>query len=589
MDDLMSKNGELSKDPVHFGTSWQVGGDPGCQNQCQGSCPDCSDHLKEMYGGRDFCGKLTDHSGPFKDCMGKVNPQSFFENCVYDVCLYKGLQSVLCQSISTYVTACQDAGANVYSWRSASFCDISCPANSTYELCAPSFPPSCVRIPLILDASCREDCQCISGFVQSGMMCVPESECGCFYNGNYYDPGEKFILYPLCTEECVCETNGQVTCHSFFCSSGQICAIEDRIPGCYPAGNKGKCSASGDPHYMTFDGRAFDFQGTCNYKMVHFCPRGLASETLAPFSVLVQNAKWGAGDVSVIRQVELQVSGRSFIMTEGETSRIKVDGVYWNLPISLPEVRVVQHGFLVNMQTNDGVELVYDLQYYLFISVPAKYYNQTCGLCGDFNGNPADDLKLADGSVTTDVQMLGASWKVTESGSNCTDGCGNDCPRCNVDGAVLFGSTSYCGLITAPSGSFSGCFSLIDPVGFFRDCVYDLCLSDWRMERLCHSLQAYTVACQEAGAEVQPWRNETFCPMFCPPNSQYRLCADTCSISCAAIFQEFPCSKTCAEGCECNAGYLADGNSCVTVENCGCFENGRYYKVRAKISLSSHI
>ncbi|XP_051776523.1 IgGFc-binding protein-like [Erpetoichthys calabaricus] len=577
-DDLVNRNGKPATDLNYFGASWQTGGRPGCQNQCLGNCPKCNEQQKQMYSGNDFCGKLLDLSGPFRDCQGKIDPKSYFENCIHDVCLYNGLRFVFCNSISSYVQSCQDVGANMYSWRSKSFCDVSCPANSTYDLCAPSFPPSCVRLPLLLDARCREDCQCLPGFVQSGMECVLTSECGCFYDGNYYQAGDTFITNPHCQLKCVCGSNSLVSCHPFSCVDGQMCKIVNGILGCYPAESNGKCSVSGDAHYLTFDGQAFDFQGTCIYILAAFLPNETAEESIAPFSVLVQNVEMDKSDVSVVRQVELQIYSSSFILTQGEIGIIKMDGVYWNLPVKLPDIHVIQKGVMVLLQTKAGVNLMYDLQYYILISVSAEYYNQTFGLCGNFNGNPADDLQLSNGSMTTDTQTLGTSWKVTDSESNCTDGCGNDCPRCNVNGAVVFGSTSYCGLITASSGPFSACFSLVDPLPFFNDCVYDMCLSDWRMEQLCHSLQAYTAACQEAGGEVQLWRNETFCNMSCPTNSQYKLCTDTCAISCGAVLEELSCPQKCVEGCECNVGFQADGDHCVPVDSCGCLSNGRYYK-----------
>ena len=47
------------------------------------------------------------------------------------------------------------------------------------------------------------------------------------------------------------------------------------------------CYATGDPHYRSFDGLAFDFMGTCEYEFAKDC----SSNKL--FTVLVVNQKCG--------------------------------------------------------------------------------------------------------------------------------------------------------------------------------------------------------------------------------------------------------------------------------------------------------
>lgn len=36
----------------------------------------------------------------------------------------------------------------------------------------------------------------------------------------------------------------------------------------------------------------------------------------------------------------------------------------------------------------------------------------------------------------------------------------------------------------------------------------------------------------------------------------------------------------CQEGCQCDDGFLFDGGECKTLDSCGCYVDGTFYKVR---------
>lgn len=49
---------------------------------------------------------------------------------------------------------------------------------------------------------------------------------------------------------------------------------------------------------------------------------------------------------------------------------------------------------------------------HLEVSVPGSYKGNTCGLCGNFNKYPQDDLKLPTGQLTPSESEFGNSWRV---------------------------------------------------------------------------------------------------------------------------------------------------------------------------------
>lgn len=171
-------------------------------------------------------------------------------------------------------------------------------------------------------------------------------------------------------------------------------------------------------------------------------------------------------------------------------------------------MKVYQEGVNDVVMTDFGLRVTYDLIYHVTVTLPGNYRGRTCGLCGNFNNNQEDEFQLPDGNSTQDLQTFGAAWKVSVPGVVCEDGCSGDlCPKCDDLEAL----ESKCTIITNLNGPFASCHTVIDPVPYFRDCVYDICMAKSDQSMLCHSISAYMLDCQNFGAKIQSWRTPSFC------------------------------------------------------------------------------
>ncbi|XP_054455493.1 alpha-tectorin-like [Anoplopoma fimbria] len=566
-DDFRTPNGILVNSSQDFGDSWRDGS---LAAHCvEGVNPNSTTN----YNSSEYCGILGSPHGPFAQCWATGDSQQHVDACVGIIRASRDPASALCEVLRDYALMCQQKGVALGDWRNATYCEQNCPQNSHHEVCGSSCPSTCpsLSFPFACDTVCQDGCQCDDGFILNGNECVRPTACGCHHQGRYRRGGERFWDGEECQSFCTCNgTTGAVHCISNNCGPQESCRVVEGEFGCHPNPH-GTCSASGDPHYLTFDHKAYDFQGTCRYVLATLCN---ATDGLHQFSVEAKNEQWSGQPVSVTAEVLVTVRGYRVQMSRESRGVVQVNGETKNLPILLngSSVSIYASGFRTYVNADFGLSVMYDGWYTVSVSVPASYRGKTCGLCGNFNGNPNDDFHTPSGMMVTTPQEFGAAWKVA-SNDTCSDGCGSSCPQCINERPAR----AQCEVIQASDGPLSFCHEQVDPAPYFADCVFDVCVSRSEgQDLLCRAVQAYVTACQSANVRIYPWRQNTTCRLDCPANSHYELCGTDCGHVCASSI-DATCEQVCSEGCFCNEGFLRSGTRCVPVESCGCQYDGFYY------------
>ncbi|XP_029574861.1 IgGFc-binding protein-like, partial [Salmo trutta] len=249
-------------------------------------------------------------------------------------------------------------------------------------------------------------------------------------------------------------------------------------------------------HYRTFDGKRFDFQGTCTYVLSKLVSKD--DRSLAPLEVLVKNQNRGRNTaVSYTKTVSITVFKNIITVSRDNPGKVLVNNQYVNLPFDVEDgqLSIFRSGYFGVVKTKFGLTLKFNWKSQVSLTFPSSYSDLIGGLCGNWNGQRNDNLLKPDKSPANTPTVFGDSWKVGNDPGCSSDCDGKKCPTCDHRVMVDYQTGKYCGRITDKNGPFKHCHAKVDPREYYEDCVFHMCLYRGHASALCNALSTYTTAC----------------------------------------------------------------------------------------------
>ncbi|GIX94553.1 SCO-spondin, partial [Caerostris darwini] len=549
---FLASDGSKTPDIFTFTTSWKMENIDGvCVDEAELKQP-CTSESREKRMEADksnlACAAFLDIE--FHKCTQVLNLEVYYRQCQMDCCNMGAEESCQCTSMGEFVLECSRAGVDMNKgWRQPGLCPLGCTNGSVYNECGPACPPTCRDLqPVCNFQKCVDGCHCPTGTVLEKGQCISKDLCPCHYGSEHFDSGETI----------------QQDCNACVCQGGNWKCTDSICPA--------TCSIAG-PHFTTFDGFPYDFQGKCSYYLVDSDDFNIRIDygtncKEKTSGVCIKGITIHTPEEAVVKlkpSMDVTVNGR-----EMESLPIKAPGIYIGQSTSS----------FMRAQLKNGLEILWDLGPNIQVFAPVELFDSLKGLCGTFTKNQQDEFLTPEGDIETSAGSFTQKWRVEETCRDVEDPIDSEggekaCDRYSERREIAI---EVCNVLKG--SAFEGCHDLLDYERYFSDCMEDVCsCEEDPVTCTCLSLANYAYACARKGKPLS-WRPSVpACGIACPLGLVYVSCADPCSYTCNEIANvPTECRESCVEGCVCPPGKaLNEHGQCVYMSSCSCVHSGHFY------------
>ncbi|XP_044005452.1 mucin-2-like [Aphidius gifuensis] len=404
-DDKTRKDNSHSINLATFIANWKI--DKTCDDNLASNHKFKSDITEESIK---FCDSLFADLR-FKGCSKTLDLAALQSTCQLDYCNCHEVdkRKCACETMNVYVRQCyHDRLTKTLSWRHQNLCPMNCTGGRIYNSCGSKYQQSCgedlTQAKKIIDIEdCEEGCFCPEGIIFHENKCITPGECPCRLRGK---------SFPL----------------------GTI------IPKKFS-----RCSVVGDPHYVTFDGKRYDFMGKCSYYLVKGDNYSIEAENVACLGAISESMELIPSDSpSCVKSIKICQKNLTIKLKQSHQVEINNEEIT-KFPIinSNTKIRIASSIFIVVHMPNN-LEIWWD-----------------------------DDFLTPSNDIEQSILPFTNKW---ETNKQCEDILKEDTTHpCDKNPERLSNAEKHCSIIW--SNVFSSCHRHVDPEEFYKNSgqEYQIC------------------------------------------------------------------------------------------------------------------
>ncbi|NXN67236.1 MUC6 protein, partial [Himantopus himantopus] len=486
-----------------------------------------------------------------------VPKDGFVIRCQLDMqdCSEPGQNNCTCSTLSEYSRQCAMSHQMVFNWRTENFCSVGkCSANQIYEECGSPCIKTCSNPEYSCSSHCTYGCFCPEGTVlddiSKNRTCVHIKQCPCTLNGKIYGPGETM----------------KAACRTCKCTMGQWNCKDLPCPG--------RCSLEGGSFVTTFDSRSYRFHGVCTYVLMKSSSLPHNGTLMAVY----EKSGYSHSETSLSAVIYLSTKDKIVI---SQNELLTDDDELKRLPYRSGDITIFrQSSMYIQMYTTFGLEIVVQTSpvFQAYVKVGSQFRGRTLGLCGNYNGDTTDDFMTSMDITEGTASLFVDSWRA----GNCHPALERDTDPCALSQLNKISAETHCSILTKKGTVFERCHAVVNPIPFYKRCVYQACNYEETFPYICSALGSYARTCSSMGLILENWRNSMDnCTITCTGNQTFSYNTQACDRTCLSLSNRaLECHPTDIpiEGCHCPKGmYLNHKNECVRKSHCPCYLEDRKY------------